>query len=558
MDKNNLKNNRGLNNNFEKKGAGKHANQANQVHASHANANHANAGHAHASHLHANHASHLHEDHAHVYANAGASKSRAASPKSRTLDTKAVTIPFEHGEWTITRRQLMYVAGGVVALGVVGGGAYAFNQVFGEHEVVESSINVNANSVVPSTSFQQIEQDKCVNLVGDFKLSFGTMLWCNDEHIAACLVPTDTGNPLTKVDLLHFSTGNTDTVLEAAAGASEGFQILDVRATSSGIIWVESDILEQTWRVYTAVIKSDGSLGSPVCIDSGDEDWELPSIAVVENMAFWQVQPSTSGAAAKSATALKSATLGGSSVKVLWESSGHSACGVCATDKYVVIAPRAQTGSSVRYRLTCLDAKSGKEVDSLVLPSTMKPTNIGYCDTGFSFAFDAIYSNATGISNIGTYVPTSKVSSGAGYSANSNTSGVNESGGGAGDGVDGGVSDGAGGAADGTGDDSSATNTSNSDAYSNANWFRWARTPVCAPANCGNFLVVKSTSAVCGVNLAANTYFAIDTTTGCEDYGDMLASSGSHKNFVTYSNITTKPLSGESEQYCHVRVWESL
>ena len=458
------------------------------------------------------------------------------SPKSRTLDTQAVAIPFEHGQMTITRRQLMYIAGGVVALGVVGGGAYAFNQVFGEHELVEESVDVPTSAVSASTEFSQLEQDSCVALTGDFKLSFGTMLWCNSDTLAACLVPGDTGNPLTKVDLLHFSTGNTDTVLEAAAGASEGFQILDVRATTSGLVWVESDILEQTWRVYTATLKQDGALGTPVCADAGDADWELPSIAISDDMAFWQVQPATSGAAAKSQTALKACALGGKSVQVLWESAGHCACAVNATDKYVVIAPRAQSGSGVRYRLTCLDAKTGAEVDSLVLPSTMKPTDVTYCDTGFAFSFDAIYSNSTGISNIGTYVPAQKVAAAGGNSGLSV----------------------AGSSASNASDVDGAATAVNSDAYSNANWFRWARTPVCAPANCGNFLVVKSTTAVCGVNLAANTYFAIDTDTGCEDYGDMLATTGAHKNFVTYSNVTTKPLSGESEQYCHVRVWESL
>ena len=458
------------------------------------------------------------------------------SPKSRTLDTQAVAIPFEHGQMTITRRQLMYIAGGVAALGVVGGGAYAFNQVFGEHELVEESVDVPTSAVSASTEFSQLEQDSCVALTGDFKLSFGTMLWCNSDTLAACLVPGDTGNPLTKVDLLHFSTGNTDTVLEAAAGASEGFQILDVRATTSGLVWVESDILEQTWRVYTATLKQDGALGTPVCADAGDADWELPSIAISDDMAFWQVQPATSGAAAKSQTALKACALGGKSVQVLWESAGHCACAVNATDKYVVIAPRAQSGSGVRYRLTCLDAKTGAEEDSLVLPSTMKPTDVTYCDTGFAFSFDAIYSNSTGISNIGTYVPAQKVAAAGGNSGLSV----------------------AGSSASNASDVDGAATAVNSEAYSNANWFRWARTPVCAPANCGNFLVVKSTTAVCGVNLAANTYFAIDTDTGCEDYGDMLATTGAHKNIVTYSNVTTKPLSGESEQYCHVRVWESL
>ena len=94
--------------------------------------------------------------------------------------------------------------------------------------------------------------------------------------------------------------------------------------------------------------------------------------------------------------------------------------------------------------------------------------------------------------------------------------------------------------------------------YDDAQWFRWARTPACAPCTCGGLWIVKSTTAVCGVDLTGQTYCAIDVDSGSDDYGDMLATTGAQSCFVTYANVTDKPLAGAEEQYCHVRVWEPV
>ena len=61
------------------------------------------------------------------------------------------------------------------------------------------------------------------------------------------------------------------------------------------------------------------------------------------------------------------------------------------------------------YQLTRIDAQSASVVDSLVLPSSMKPPAAGSGDTGFMFSFEAIYNFGEGIANLGTYIPANTV-----------------------------------------------------------------------------------------------------------------------------------------------------
>lgn len=430
------------------------------------------------------------------------------APKSRTLDKQVVEIPIERGKMIITRRHLIYGAVAVVAVAAVGVGSSALKSATSSQEDEEVSVlDVKPANVTTADDIQQVEATSCVSQIGDYKLTYGTMVWCNDDDLAVCLVPCDTGKPLNKIDLLWLGSGNTATLLEQAAGTDDGFEILDVRATSNGIIWVESDILEGAWRIYTATLTSGGTLGTAVLADEGDGNWELPSIAIAGTYAFWQILPNSQGSNATSNSLLKKARVGSKSVETVWESKGRMATSPYTTDNRVIITPRADKNGSIYYQLTALDVATNDVVDFISLPTSMKPLEAGYSNNGFTFAFDAIYDNETGIANLGTYAPETKA----------------------------------------TGDN-----------YSNVPWFRWARTPRCAPANCGDFLIVKSTSAVCGVNMDTKTYFALDVETGSADYGDMLASAGSRNTFVTYANVVSKPLEGESTQYCHVRVWTAL
>ena len=67
--------------------------------------------------------------------------------------------------------------------------------------------------------------------------------------------------------------------------------------------------------------------------------------------------------------------------------------------------------------------------------------------------------------------------------------------------------------------------------------------------------MVKSTNSVCGIDLATGTWFSLGVDNGADDYGDYLATTGSHSTVVTYSNIDHTPLDGEHVRCCRVKVW---
>lgn len=410
------------------------------------------------------------------------------------------------GGFALTRRHLIAGAVGIGALAALGTGAALLSQQSADQDEV-TVLEVPESAVTSSDDLGDAQPvEESMTRVGSFDLPYGTLLWASDDQVAACLVPGETANPLCQAGILSLSSGTLTTVLEEAVGTDEGFQIYDVRAVSSGVVWVEEDILEGLWRVYTATLSSSGTLGTPALADEGGGDWETPSIAATAARAWWQVMPKPDTDASTESSLVKSVAYGGADVQTAWTSVGRLAAPPYAAGDAVVIAPRLDA-SGVYYSLTCLDAASGSVLDELVLPQGMAPFEIGYGETGFMFSFDAIYDYGDGIANLGTYVP--------------------------------------------------AQDTRQGD-YSAAPWFRFSRTPSAVPAWCGGYLMVKSTTSVCGIDLQAGTWFSLGVESGTDDYGDYLASSGSNDRVVTYSNIDHQPLNGEAVKCCRVSVWQPV
>ena len=351
-----------------------------------------------------------------------------------------------------------------------------------------------------------------LGLSGTYELPYGTLVWASDDSLAACLVPTDGSKPLTKVVLLALSSGNQTTAISQAKGQEEGFEIYDVRACATGVVWTEANILDGTWRIYSAAL-SNGELGTAALAEEGGADWETPTLAASSGYAFWQVLPKKDGSASKEASRLMRARFGSSDTEEAYTSKGRMCTPPYATGDSVVITPRAAASSS-RYQLTRIDAQSACVVDSLVLPSSMKPLEAGYGDTGFMFSFEAIYNFGEGIANLGTYIPASTVQP--------------------------------------------DTDAEGNASYSLVPWFRHGVTPTAPPAWCGGWIIAKDSYNVCGFSPESKQYFLLEVKSGAPSFGDYLASTGSVKRVVTYSNIDNTTLQGESQQYCCVRVWEPV
>ncbi len=418
----------------------------------------------------------------------------------------------DNGQTLLTRRQLLLGACGVGAVAVIGGAAAATISSQSKGTPAIETLQVPTGSVTAATTLSQVDDaTECLTQTGEFDLDYGTLVFCNDDAVAACLLPTEKAKPLTRIGVLSLSSGTCTTVVKTAQGQSDGFEIYDVRATSHGIVWTEANILDGVWRIYSAKLNSAADGASSIQkVDEGScGEQETPTIAAVGSHAFWQVMSTyDANASASSQTfALKRAAFGSADAETVFEGTGRAACSLYATEDGVVIAPRNPQSTSY-YQLTRVN-ESGEVQEGLTLPSSMKPLEAAYGKTGFAFAFDATYSSGGGIANLGTYAPASKPSDqGAG-------------------------------------------------AYSNAKWIRFDRSPTCAPAWCGNYLMVKSTKAVCGVDAAGGRYFVLDVPNGADDYGEWIASSGSRNTFVTFTNINYTPVSGDAVKCCRVKVWKT-
>ena len=405
-------------------------------------------------------------------------------------------------ETLISRRRLLYGAVGVGAIAVAGGAAFAYQAAVNSEDDEIRSLDAPKSALTTLGEFEALESaDALVQLVGEFDLPYGSLVWADDDEIAACLLPTETGSPLAQVGLLFLGSGVVDTVLERAIGTAESFEIYDVRANSTGAVWTEANILQGTWRIYTAPIEG-GMLGSAVLAAQGNDDYDTPTLAVSGGRAFWLENPKVPAESGLSAR-LRSVAFGGSQPENVYESSRRMATPPYSDSGTITIAPRVDS-SAVYYQLTNIDASTGEVRDTLTLPHAVAPIESGYGPTGFTFAFPDIYDYDSAVANLGTYVPRALPSGGN---------------------------------------------------YDEAKWFDFTRTPTTAPAWCNNLFIVKSTRSVCGIDLEAGTYVAIDVEDGADTYGEYLASSGTHDTFVTYTNIDHTPIGAQAIHTCRVKVW---
>ncbi len=455
------------------------------------------------------------------------------------LDKGVVTIPASNGDILLTRRHFLYGAAGVGVLAAAGAGAKAYTSAKAEQNAV-TVLAIPKSAVTESTDLTEVENGGKMSLSAEIELPYGTLMWATNDDVAALLLPTETGSPLATVSILRLTSGYYFSIINQAVGAAEGFEIYDVRASAEGVVWTEVNILEGVWRIYGAPL-ADASLGTPRLLDQDTDDWETPSLAICGKEAFWQVLPNAQGPKKTSASTLRCALVTGaasgtsstsattgtsdasanagstsaansnnatsnnastSAYEVVLSSQGRMCTPLYASDDEITVTPRAQT-SGVYYQLTVINANTHEIKETMVLPQSMKPLEAGYGKTGFMFSFEGIYSYGDGIANLGTYAPKTDAR-GANYSA--------------------------------------------------APWFHFARTPSAPPCWCGNYLMVKSTRSVVGVDLASDTYFLLNSISGSDTYGDYLASTGSRSRILVFSNVNDNATSS-SNKYCCARIF---
>lgn len=410
--------------------------------------------------------------------------------------------PSSAHETLVSRRRFLYGAVGVGAVAVVGAGA-AITRARSDNADNVPTLEVPEASLTTLNDMEVVDDyEDRVTLQATYELPYGTLLWANGDDIAACLLPTETGSPLTKVGVLNLVSGYLVTVLEKAVGTLDGFEIYDVRACTDGLVWTEANVLDGTWRIYSAALTG-LELGTPALAEAGNDAYDTPTLAAVGSYAWWQLQPKQPNDD-KLAYQLKRCVFGTTKTETIVETPRRMCTAPYALSDKLVITPRLDM-ASVFYQLTCIDAKTGKTADTLTLPQGMRPLEAGYGRTGFSFTFDSIYNYGGGIANLGTYTP---------FTAKGD--------------------------------------------YSERKWFGFARTPSAPPAWAGHLFIVKSSYSVCGVSLDMGEYFAIDVDDGADSYGEYLASTGVNETFVTYANIDYAPINSTATKVCRVKVWRPI
>lgn len=508
----------------------------------------------------------------------------------------------------LTRRNFLIGAGGVAAAALVAGGVTfankaaeqanieAIQQVAGDAAGASTTsgdvslLNVPDGSVFTTEQCTYIDNTAdAIRAVSNASLPYGTILTSSSDDVATCLLPGETSSPLVQIGLLALGSGQLTTAISEPVGKDDGFQIYDARANSAGVVWTEADILNGLWRIYHAPL-SNLSPGAPVLVAEGDGEWEMPRVAISGNYSFWQIVPNKQSESYKPANAksqLMRAPIGGGTdaAESVYEAKGSMACAPSASASGVAFVPRADI-SGTYYQLTHINSESGEVTDCLILPQSMVPTEIAYGPNGFSFSFNGIYSYGGGIANLGTYTPASPVTldvasatanaeaaiidsnpalkqKAENAAANSSATTVADTASGEGA-ENAGASDGNVSSLDVSLSDEqrdlakSRATEAVTDLYSAAQWFRFPRTPLTAPAWCGNWFIVKSTNVVAGVDLEGKRYFTLSSEGNGESYGEFLASTGNLGRFVTYANLDYTPINGTPVKECSVRVWEAV
>lgn len=394
-------------------------------------------------------------------------------------------------------------------------------------------------------------------------------------------------------------------VLSQAHDNAEGFDIYDVRASRQGIIWLEAHVLTNTWRVWCARFTKTG-IDQPLLLDEGTQYESMPTLGIIRNVVFWQIdvplrknkgnaQEGTSAQVEASSATLAAATLGAgagtnaaqaavscirsaflpgeasNTVRCFRESKAGFVTSLGVSNNLICAAERMQQSRS-HTRLVALDT-SGTLVDSLVLPAGIRPVNIAYGKSGFTFGIEGSYKNKTGITKLGTYFPLAISSPQARVKngelgeksadqveqiakAEQAVQDLRAAHAGQAAQTEHGAERGAGNASATSEKHKLASELSYAALYNASTWFHFGRTPTTAPCWCDDMVIVKSTYSVLAIDLRAKNYVMLPVDSGADQWGEWCASSGNHATFVTFTSINDKPIGKEPVRVCRVKVWE--
>jgi len=407
----------------------------------------------------------------------------------------------------ISRRA--FVAGGTaLAAGALAGGALAgcssstpdgetvpaASEVTAEDANSIEVLSVDESQVTSLADLENIDDPSALYTeVASYQLPLGSMLWQAAEGLAVVLGTGSTSSPLSQVKMLDTTTGVLTTIIDRAVGSADGFEIYDVRASSSTVAWSEYDYMTSDWKLYAASLSADAtSIGEVYQLDDGDVNWDPPLICVADDEVFWTRLPYEKGLYTTGDSYLRKAHATGTDVWDVYTSHGRMITTPECSDGILTFVPRLDA-QNVYYQMTALDIASEKIVSQVTLPASVRVMNALYLQDSFAFSVEASYSSNSAIATMGTYR-----------------------------------------------------------SLGSGNYLRVARTPSCTPALCRGHLIVKFGKSTAVIDTAARTWFTVPAPNYSWSYGDYLATSGSCDSFIIYSTVDTA--SNVDSAYVLVRV----
>jgi hypothetical protein len=323
--------------------------------------------------------------------------------------------------------------------------------------------------------------DSSLKASKEYTIATGNVLHAGEGTWLPVTTAGSSATPMVKGSALSIKTGELAEVVSKAYTKNDSNMVIyDVRCSDSVYAWSELDLLTHRWCLYAAAF-SDGAIsGDATTLWRANKNYDPPLFAVTGERVIWLVMPSTTGTKTAKSSVCYVWTLGDSKARAAIESPGRFATEPAVSDGTVTLTPRVRADKGTYYGITAYKVSDSlsKQVDQLVLPSTVKPMNAVRIGDDFAFSIEASYDSGGLLGTMGSYI-------------------------GHGDGP----------------------------------FVALSREPYAPIAGKDGTYVVKSRASYFVIDTDKRKYSVLSAKNRCVDYGEYPASMGSVDDFVTFSTI---------------------
>lgn len=390
----------------------------------------------------------------------------------------------EESRHSITRRGLFKAgaAAGTVAA-VIGAVSGCGRNTQGESKSPTVVNDKSADYVIdPKTNKSKYKSsDSSLKASTEYTIATGNVLHPGEGTWLPVTTAGSSATPMVKGSALSIKTGELAEVVSATHTSNDSNMVIyDVRCSDSVYAWSELDLLTHRWCLYAAKFDDGAISGDISTLWRANKNYDPPLFAVTGERVIWLVMPSTSGTKTAKSSVCYVWSLGDSKARAAIESPGRFATEPAVSDGTVTLTPRVRADKGTYYGITAYKVSDSlsKQVDQLVLPSTVKPMNAVRIGDDFAFSIEASYDAGGLLATMGSYI-----------------------------------------------------------GHGNGPFVTLAREPYAPIAGKDGTYVVKSRSSYFVIDTDKRKYSVLSAKNRCVDYGEYPASIGSVDDFVTFSTV---------------------